>query len=251
MRKLFVVGMGAGSVGHLTLDAVDTLRAVDVVFVLEKAGAGKDELGRLRRELLERVVPEGTVRLEVAPSPERTIDEAAYGAGIEDWRRSRAAVVEELIVERMAEGEAGAFLVWGDPCLYDGTIQILEDLQGRGLDLAFEVVPGISSVQALTARHRVTLNRIGESVTITTARQLAATAPGTITNSVVMLDGRAAFKKLAESDLDIYWGAYLGTADEVLVAGPLRECAREIEQLIERERRRKGWIMDTYLLRRP
>jgi precorrin-6A synthase len=48
----------------------------------------------------------------------------------------------------------------------------------------------------------------------------------------------------------IYWGAYLGTADEVLIAGPLQAVKAQILQVREEARTRKGWIMDTYLLRR-
>ncbi|NUR99455.1 MAG: precorrin-6A synthase (deacetylating), partial [Kribbellaceae bacterium] len=45
--------------------------------------------------------------------------------------------------------------------------------------------------------------------------------------------------------------AYLGTPDELLISGPLHEVAPEIEKLRAEARERKGWIMDTYLLRRP
>ena len=65
-----------------------------------------------------------------------------------------------------------------------------------------------------------------------------------------MLDNGSGLRALAGEDVDIYWGAYLGTPDEVLVAGKLGDRVEEIEQLRARERERKGWIMDTYLLRR-
>jgi precorrin-6A synthase len=51
-------------------------------------------------------------------------------------------------------------------------------------------------------------------------------------------------------DTDIYWGAYLGTPDEILISGPLPEVAPRITRARAEARRRKGWIMDTYLLRR-
>ncbi|MOA64584.1 precorrin 6A synthase [compost metagenome] len=67
---------------------------------------------------------------------------------------------------------------------------------------------------------------------------------------VVMLDGQCAFAQLDDPALMIYWGAYLGTEDEVLIAGPLQAVKARILEVRERERARKGWIMDTYLLRR-
>ena len=59
-----------------------------------------------------------------------------------------------------------------------------------------------------------------------------------------------AFAGLPDADLDIYWGAYLGTPDEVLVHGDLQQVKGEIQRLWAEHRARKGWIMDTYLLRR-
>ena len=37
-----------------------------------------------------------------------------------------------------------------------------------------------------------------------------------------MLDADCSFKHLGDSDIDIYWGAYVGTEDEILVSGNLR-----------------------------
>ncbi len=67
---------------------------------------------------------------------------------------------------------------------------------------------------------------------------------------VVMLDAHQRFRAFAGEDMDIYWGAYIGTPDEILVSGPVAEAAPRIERLRAEARERKGWIMDTYLLRR-
>jgi precorrin-6A synthase len=112
------------------------------------------------------------------------------------------------------------------------------------------VIPGVTSIQALTARHRIPLNRIGEPVVITTGRNLAAGWPAGSGTVVVMLDGTNAFTDLEDENVDIYWGGYIGTDDEVLVHGPVRDVADEIVRERAEARARKGWIMDTYLLRR-
>jgi precorrin-6A synthase len=65
-----------------------------------------------------------------------------------------------------------------------------------------------------------------------------------------MLDGHQAFADLPDTDLDIFWGAYLGTTDEILAFGALQEVKDEIRKRRAEARERKGWIMDTYLLRR-
>jgi precorrin-6A synthase len=65
-----------------------------------------------------------------------------------------------------------------------------------------------------------------------------------------MLDGHCAFKSLADDEIDIYWGAYLGTPDEILLSGRLSKLSEQIQEVRAQARKRKGWIMDTYLLRR-
>jgi precorrin-6A synthase len=102
----------------------------------------------------------------------------------------------------------------------------------------------------LAARHRVPLNRIGESIHITTGRKLADGYPGDADSVVVMLDGEQTFQKL-DGAFEIYWGAYLGTDEEVLVSGRLSDVASEIATLRAERRERNGWIMDSYLIRRP
>lgn len=152
------------------------------------------------------------------------------------------------MTEELGEGECGAFLVWGDPGLYDSILRILNRTRAKGgLDLEYEVIPGISSVQALAAAHKIPLNQIGGSVMITTGRKLAEGLPDNADSVIVMLDGQTAFRSV-DQDVHIYWGAYLGTEDEILISGRLREVIQEIEETRARARARKGWIMDTYLL---
>jgi precorrin-6A synthase len=112
------------------------------------------------------------------------------------------------------------------------------------------VIPGISSPQVLAARHKIALHRVAGAVHITTGRRLAAGLPADAEDVVVMLDGECAFRNLTEPDLEIYWGAYLGTEHELLIAGPLASKKAEIERVRSAARAEHGWIMDTYLLRR-
>ncbi|RMB83517.1 precorrin-6A synthase (deacetylating) [Streptomyces shenzhenensis] len=252
MRRILVIGIGAGDPEQLTLQAVRALRGTDVFFLLDK-GEVKSDLTRLRREMLDAHVPQGTYRLVAARDPERDrgAGGAAYSPAVGEWRSARAGLYERLIAEELGEDETGAFLVWGDPALYDSTLGILEEVLARGtVTFAYEVVPGISSVSALVARHRTGLNRVARPVQITTGRRLAEGFPEGVDDVVVMLDAQQAFQRYAGEDIDIYWGAYLGTPDEILDSGPIAEAGPRIERLRAEARARKGWIMDTYLLRR-
>ena len=140
--------------------------------------------------------------------------------------------------------------MWGDPAIYDSTLRIIERMRVSGLALDFEVIPGISSVQVLAARHRIALNRIGESVLLTTGRKLAEGFPDDAGSVVVLLDGVQAFAMLDDPDVEIFWGAYLGTEHEILRAGRLAEVKDEIASVRRQARERHGWIMDIYLLRK-
>ncbi|MGV9632022.1 precorrin-6A synthase (deacetylating) [Streptomyces sp. NPDC003487] len=252
MRKIHVIGIGAGDPDQLTLQAVKVLRATDVFFVLDK-GEVKSDLVRLRRDMLQAHIPEGGYRVVEARDPERDrrAGGAAYSPAVDDWRSARAGIYERMIAEELGEEETGAFLVWGDPALYDSTIAILDEVLERGsVTFDYDVVPGISSVSALVARHRTGLNRVARPVQITTGRRLAEGFPDGVDDVVVMLDAHQAFRQYTDEDLDIYWGAYIGTPDEILASGPIAEAAPRIERLRAEARERKGWIMDTYLLRR-
>ena len=68
---------------------------------------------------------------------------------------------------------------------------------------------------------------------------------------VVMLDGEAAFRRLAGSaELEICWGANLGTAGERLIRGGLSDVADAISSARNDVRSARGWVMDIYLLRK-
>ncbi|MFI2346274.1 precorrin-6A synthase (deacetylating) [Streptomyces sp. NPDC019443] len=250
MRRIYVIGIGAGDPDQLTLQAVKALNKADAFFILDK-GEEKSDLTQLRREILDAHVEDPSYRLVVASDPERDRKTSDYSPAVDDWRHRRADLYERFIAEELGDDDCGAFLVWGDPALYDSTLGILEEILERGtVAFSHEVVPGISSVSALLAKHRTGLNRVGRPVQITTGRRLADGWPEGVDDVVVMLDARQAFTRHLDQDLFIYWGAYVGTEDEILVSGRLSEVSDRIEELRAEARASKGWIMDTYLLRR-
>ena len=141
--------------------------------------------------------------------------------------------------------------MWGEPTLYDSTLRVIDRILATGaVGFDYSVIPGVSSVHALTGSHRIPLNRIGEPVHVTTGRRLAAGWPAGLDTVVVMLDAGFAAPGLGEPDLQLFWGAYLGTEDEVLISGRLGDVAEQVIATKDELRRRHGWIMDTYLLRR-
>lgn len=251
MKRILIIGIGAGDPEYLTVQAVNALNQTDVFFLLDK-GAGKERLGEFRRELCRRYIEKGRgYRFVDADSPEWDRRSADYAATIADLNRDKQALFERLIGDGLADSECGAFLVWGDPALYDSTVRIVEAIAKSGRHVIdYTVIPGITAVQALAAKHKTALNRIGGPVQITTGRRLAEGFPDNVDSVVVMLDGENAYQRFADQDLDIFWGAYIGTPDEILIAGRLSDVADDIESARAEARRAHGWIMDTYLLRR-
>ena len=251
MKKLLVIGIGAGNPDYITMQAVKALNQVDVFFLMDK-GESKDKLIDLRREICERYITDPAYRFVQAHSPERERGEVDYRSSVDDLNLAKQQTFERLINEELSDGQCGGFLVWGDPALYDSTIRILQAIQASGAcEFEFEVIPGITSVQALAAQHKVALNQIGRSVEITTGRRLAAGQVSDADSLVVMLDAQDAYHQVADRDTEIYWGAYLGTPDEILISGRLKDVADEIERVRKAARLANGWIMDTYLLRKP
>jgi len=249
MRTVLVIGIGAGDPEQVTVQAVRALNRADVFFVTEQSRAGRD-LVALRERIIAAYVEDPSYRLVELVDPPRDREDPAYEQAVEQWRRSRARLWGDAIATGLGEDETGAFLVWGDPSLYDSTLWVLEQVLAEGrVAFTYEVVPGISSVAALAARHRVALTRVGEPLVVTTGRRVADGRHREDPDVVVMLDAQAAFSA-APDDTEIFWGAYVGTPDELLVAGPVREVEDEIRRVRAEARERKGWVMDAYLLRR-
>jgi len=247
MRKLSIIGIGAGNPDHITVQAIKALSSVDVIFLIGK-GCDKEDLAQLRKDICARYITK-PYRIVEAQDPERDRTPANYETAVTDWHTQRAAIYERMIRDELSDGQHGAFLVWGDPSLYDSTLRIVDQVAAmKTVTFELDVIPGITSVQALAARHKIALNRIGGPIHITTGRLLAHGMQAD--NVVVMLDGDCAFKTIKDTGVDIYWGAYVGTADEILVSGKLQERGPEIEKIRSEARARHGWIMDTYLLRK-
>lgn len=247
--RVFVIGIGSGQPAHLTGEAVAALNAVDVFLAADK-GAAKHDLVTLRTDLCRAVISHDRYRFVEVADPERSAA-GGYEAGVRDWHAARAQAYAEVIRREVPDGGAVGFLAWGDPALYDSTIRIVESVAALGVDLELAVVPGISSVQLLAARHKIVLNRVGTPVHVTTGRRLVEEYEPGLGDVVVMLDSALACAGLVESwpDLTIHWGAQLGLPDEALVAGPLAEVLDQIRAVRARIRERRGWVMDTYLLR--
>lgn len=247
--RVRVLGVGMGP-QHVTPEVAEALRSVDYVVAAFKGA--DDELLALRWEIVD-TFTDGSVDVVAVRDPERDRSIGLTGDGYQqavgDWHDARARAYAEVLRER---GGTAAFLVFGDPSLYDSTIRVLEKIQNSGVVIDFDVLPGISAPQALAARHRIVLHDVGRPVHVTTGRLLQETVAAGQDNIVAMLNPPPERLDLTGlDDWSVWWAANLGAAGEQLVAGRLGDVTADIADARARARDDDGFVMDIYLLRRP
>lgn len=242
MIRLHLIGIGTGNPDHLTRQAVKALNAVDLVMIPRKGG--KADLAELRRVIVAEVVTNPATKVVEFDLPVRDAENPDYHVGVNDWHDAIAKVWLKTVAAHPAQSVA--LLVWGDPSLYDSTLRIAARLNG----VEVTVVPGITSIQALTAAHAMALNEIGEAVTITTGRQLRDGWPAGAQTLVIMLDGNCTFQILDPTGISIWWGAYVGMKEQIILSGPMTEIGSQIIKTRAKARAAHGWIMDIYILRK-
>ncbi len=247
MIELVLVGMGSGNPDHLTLQAIAALNSVDIILVPQK-GETKADLAGLRRAMLERFVTNPDVRQVPLDLPTRDEGIADYGNRVLAWHDAIAGVWAGAIAANLPGGGRVALLVWGDPGLYDSTLRIAERLRPAP---KVTVIPGITSIQALTAAHGIPLNDIGAPFVVTTGRRLRDEGfPPGVDTCVVMLDGECSFQTLDPEGFAIWWAGHAAMTEEIIDSGLLAQAGPRIVTARAEARARHGWIMDIYLLRR-
>jgi len=214
------------------------------VILLPYKGEEKADLAGLRQALIDRLCPPSTpVVYFDMPLRDPTLP---YLEAVDLWHDEIARRWTKAL-DAHPNAQRAALLIWGDPSLYDSSLRIAARLDAP---VNLHVIPGITSLQLLTAAHCIPLNTLGGEVLITTGRQLRTHGwPQRVESLAVMLDGGCAFQSLALGRFDIWWGAYLGMAEQLLHAGPLDVLCNKIIAQRRRARERHGWIMDIYLLR--
>ena len=247
MLTLSLISIGCGDPEQLTLAAVGAINAADLILIPRK-GEEKTDLAELRREICARLLTSLKTKVIEFDLPVRDAAREDYRGGVDDWHDAVAAVWSREIKAHIGEGGRVAFLIWGDPSLYDSSLRIARRLEPLP---EIEVIPGVTALQALCAAHAIPLNEIGAPFLVTTGRQLREKGwPEGVTTVAVMLDGGTAFQALDPDGLQIWWGAYLGMPHEIIFSGPLVETATKIAAARAEARQRHGWIMDCYILKR-
>ena len=249
MIELFLVGIGMGNPDHLTGQAIKALQTADLILIPEK-GNEKSDLADLRVVICEKLLTP-VPKIARFRLPVRDPQESSYLKRVTDWHAQIALQWRDEIFKHCPSGGRIALMIWGDPSLYDSSIRIANRLIAQEQQVSINMVPGLTSVQLLTAAHKIPLNTLAEPVMIMTGRNLRNDGwPKTVKTAVVMLDGDCSFDQLDGKDYTIWWGAFLGMPEQILASGPLHQCSEDIKVLRANARAEHGWIMDSYLLRK-
>jgi precorrin-6A synthase len=244
--QLTLIGIGTGNPEHLTLQAIRAINAQDLILIPRK-GEGKADLAELRRAICDEVLTNIQTRLVEFDLPQRDEGTADYRQRVDDWHDAIALAWQGAMAPHPGAAKIG-LLVWGDPSLYDSTLRIAARLDPPP---QIEVIPGITSLQALTAAHAIPINEIGAPYVVTTGRRLRDEGwPEGVDTIAVMLDGACAFQTLPPNGVHIWWGGYVGMKEQIICEGPLADVSDKIIALRAEARKNHGWIMDIYLLRR-
>ncbi|PID74575.1 MAG: precorrin-2 C(20)-methyltransferase [Deltaproteobacteria bacterium] len=140
----YIVGVGPGDPQLLTLKGARILQETDIWFVpsayrkggsraLEIASGAVETAGK---KILSHHFP--MKRVQRGQAPDAEIQQA--------WRKAAS-----IVVRCLDEGEDVAFPTLGDPAIYSTGFYVIETLQAYGSSFHFEIVPGISSMGAVSA----------------------------------------------------------------------------------------------------
>ncbi|WP_209597032.1 precorrin-6A synthase (deacetylating) [Ruegeria sp. HKCCSP351] len=243
MIDLSLIGIGTGNPDHVTFQGAQAIRAADLILIPRK-GENKADLAGLREAIIERVA-ETPPQIAYFDIPQRRADDG-YLRGVDEWHDTIALRWQAAIAAH-PKAQHVALLIWGDPSLYDSSLRIAARLNPQPNT---KVIPGITALQALTAAHAIPINDLGAPYVVTTGRRIRDEGwPDAASNVAVMLDGECSFQTLDTAGFDIWWGAYVGMKEEVLISGPLDEVAQNILKTRAKARAEHGWIMDIYLLK--
>ena len=244
---LTLIGIGTGNPAHMTLQAIRAMNAQDLILIPRK-GAGKADLAELRQAICDEMLTNAATRIVEFDLPVRDEATADYRQRVDDWHDAIALAWQEAIGGQGHKAQKVALLVWGDPSLYDRTLRIAARLDPAP---TLEVIPGITSLQALTAAHAIPINEIGAPFTVTTGRRLRDEGwPQGVDTIAVMLDGTCAFQTLPPEGFHIWWGGYVGMKEQIICEGPLGQVRDKIIAMRANARENHGWIMDIYVLRK-
>ncbi len=174
--KLYVVGVGPGDPELLTLKAARILKAIPVLCVPK----GREEGTSLALSIVQGAVNiEGKEIVELHFPMQKTRGRGPGGRSQEIQEMADATDLEakwseavDAVLIRVEKGLDAAFITIGDPGIYSTFFYLYDRLLERKPELAIEIIPGISSINASAARAGMSLGLGNERMAVLPANYL-------------------------------------------------------------------------------
>jgi precorrin-2/cobalt-factor-2 C20-methyltransferase len=153
--KFIGIGVGPGDPELITLKAVKTLKAVDVVSV-PKAHANTPSMAlRMVKHILEeRAKPPEVLEL-VFPMTKNEHEVKRL------WTKNAG-----IVAEKVENGKVVAFITLGDPMFYSTFIYLFKSMRQEYPEVMIEVIPGVTALTACAASSQIPLAEQEEVVAI-------------------------------------------------------------------------------------
>ena len=240
IKRIRIIGIGMGDPDQVTGKAAPRLGTVDVIPVADEGEVGAD-LAAVRQRVCDALIPSDrpyrlvemarpATRVRMPNATRRHTDRGCAAGTRSRSTRGRRSSRGCLPRRRRSASSCGATPPsmtrpsgWSTPSWRGGRPAVWRST----------TTSSRASVRRSCWR-RVTesrLGRMGAPVHITTGRRLVDEFDPGLGDVVVMLDGHLACAALVDGypDLELCWGAYLGSADELLVRGRLADVIEEVE----------------------
>lgn len=219
---LYGVGVGPGDPELITLKAQRILSQVSVIFVPRKDAKHES----YARSIISGLVENSNQRIVDLVFPMQKGTLKPY------WEEA-----VEKIWQHLALGKDCAFVTEGDALLYGTFAYILSIFQERHPEVTVEVIPGISSINAASARALLPLAISGERVAIIPATYEDEALRETLESfdTVVLLKVNTVFDRI----LDVLEEMKL--ADRCIY---IRRCTTKDEEIVRNIRKLRGQELD-------
>lgn len=222
---LYGIGVGPGDPELVTVKAVRILQSVPVVFVPVARPGGESLAARI-------AAPHLPATAEVVPLLFSMRAEGAVMA--KHWEQNAA-----VISTRLATGEDVAFLTEGDPSLYSTFQHVAGCLRRQHPNAPIQVIPGVSSVQAVAAAAGIPLADADDRLAILPATYEDETLTAALQDfdTVVLLKVASALERVLDR---------LDALDLTTGARCVVRCGQPGEQVITDVRTLRGTKLDYF-----
>jgi len=224
--RLYGIGIGPGDPELLTIRAYRILSQVPVIFVPQKSIGSKS----YAYSIIESLLGKSSQKIVALVFPMRKDSQQL----ISYWEKAA-----EKIWQHLSQGEDCAFVNEGDPFLYGTFIHVFEIIRKCYPEVTIEVIPGISSINAASARGLLPL---------ASGKERIAILPTTYENNIdAIRETFESFDTVVLLKVHTMFDKVLELLEEMKLTDKciyIRRCTSEDEEIVRDIRKLKGENLD-------